>query len=838
MPLFCQHIKVKQLFQNAFLALWVLCLSLSASGQTTSPATVTNDESKADSILSVAKSSITTSAKKSRARFEAEKNRLRQAEVLQQLDGVMQSANNFLKQDLDTNTIIRNLNLLTERFTIAGDGIFTHTGTAQTYRNLTTSSKLIGELSVNVLKVRATINNHLRRLTDFKYHLDSLYSDSSIYTYLDDAELLGTNVARITKTVGAAEVLDSLLQSAILRNQQYLLQVDAFITKLNVNQALIGIHQRQLSHNIFQRDFANLWESPKYSRPFRELVNMSLIKNWLALGFYVPHHTFSLLLTLFAFWGLFKFLKSIKANLIAISAYQKDAPDHLVLKYPAWSALLCVSSVFQFIFPQQPFVFSVMLWLGAAIALTVIFKDFISAYWLKVWVTLLALFVIASGINLLLQASRPERWAILLVAASGVVISLLVLRSKNTRELRQRAILIFITILFVLELFSFLTNLLGRYNLAKSLMIAGYMNVIIGITFLWLVNLINGILALSAICYRDNISNPFILNFEKIGTRVPPIFYFLLVVGWTVLIGRNFYAFQQLTVPITEFIYKERYVGEIQFRYSNIFEFFLIIAATIIISRVISFFVSDRWEQEQSSSGWSNFNFSSWLLLIRVTIMGFGLLVAFAATGIPLERITFILGALSVGIGLGLQGLVSNSLSGLIMAFEKPVKVGDIVQVDNHSGKIKEIGFRSSVLTTWDGAFVTIPNSDLLNAQLVNWTTNKNAKRVSLVIGVSTDTQLDPVCALILALLKEDPRILPIPQPVVMASEILPAAINLQVFFWVRSFGEMSQVKSDVINKVVSQFKESGVRMASHHQDLHITYSDADVPLTLNTKGT
>ena len=91
------------------------------------------------------------------------------------------------------------------------------------------------------------------------------------------------------------------------------------------------------------------------------------------------------------------------------------------------------------------------------------------------------------------------------------------------------------------------------------------------------------------------------------------------------------------------------------------------------------------------------------------------MLLAFAAAGIPMDRLAIILGALSVGIGFGLQSLVNNLVSGLILAFEKPINVGDVVEFGGQSGTMKSIGFRSSIITTWDGADVIIPNGNLLN---------------------------------------------------------------------------------------------------------------------------
>jgi small-conductance mechanosensitive channel len=163
-----------------------------------------------------------------------------------------------------------------------------------------------------------------------------------------------------------------------------------------------------------------------------------------------------------------------------------------------------------------------------------------------------------------------------------------------------------------------------------------------------------------------------------------------------------------------------------------------------------------------------------------------GLFLAIAATGVPVDRITIILGALSVGVGLGLQALVNNLVSGLIIAFEKPVNVGDQVEIEGRSGRIKSIGFRSSIVSTFDGADVIIPNGDLLKAHLVNWTLGKSRRRADLPVGVAFGTDLQKTKKLLEELMAEDKRILPYPSPVVLFQQFSSSSIDIKLFFWTK----------------------------------------------------
>jgi len=197
-------------------------------------------------------------------------------------------------------------------------------------------------------------------------------------------------------------------------------------------------------------------------------------------------------------------------------------------------------------------------------------------------------------------------------------------------------------------------------------------------------------------------------------------------------------------------------------------------------------------------------------------------LLAFAAAGIPMDRLAIILGALSVGIGFGLQSLINNLVSGLILAFEKPINVGDVVEFGGQSGTMKSIGFRSSIITTWEGADVIIPNGNLLNEQMINWTMGNSSRRVEIVTGVAYGTDLEKAKKLLLDLLAADKRIVAFPKPLVLIKELNSGAIELRVLFWIEHYSAWVQTKSDMIETIDEAFKKEGIKIPNPSQDLNI----------------
>jgi len=212
----------------------------------------------------------------------------------------------------------------------------------------------------------------------------------------------------------------------------------------------------------------------------------------------------------------------------------------------------------------------------------------------------------------------------------------------------------------------------------------------------------------------------------------------------------------------------------------------------------------------------------SWLLLIRIAIITIGLFLAFAAAGIPTDRITIVLSALGVGIGFGLQTLINNLVSGLIISFEKPVNVGDIIELGDKGGTMKSIGFRSSIIATWDGADVIVPNGDLLNQHLVNWTLDNRTRRIDFQVSVAYGTDISKTKEIINKLIVADKRILKKPAPAIMIKDLGPGTISLQVFFWARDIGEWSQVRSDLIGAVEVAFRDNKIDVPFPQQEIRI----------------
>jgi potassium-dependent mechanosensitive channel len=213
--------------------------------------------------------------------------------------------------------------------------------------------------------------------------------------------------------------------------------------------------------------------------------------------------------------------------------------------------------------------------------------------------------------------------------------------------------------------------------------------------------------------------------------------------------------------------------------------------------------------------------------LAHYAVLLVGFLLALGVLGIDLTRITIIAGALGVGVGFGLQNVVNNFVSGLILLFERPIQVGDSVQLGALTGEVKRIGIRSSTLRTGEGAEVIVPNASLVSDQVTNWTLSDRLRRIDLNVGVGYGADPQQVVTLLGEVARANPGVLPEPAPVVLFLGFGDSALNFQVCAWTARFEEWVQTRSELGLAVHAALKEAGIEIPFPQRDVHIVHEPA-----------
>ena len=224
--------------------------------------------------------------------------------------------------------------------------------------------------------------------------------------------------------------------------------------------------------------------------------------------------------------------------------------------------------------------------------------------------------------------------------------------------------------------------------------------------------------------------------------------------------------------------------------------------------------------------------------LIHYAILTIGFLIILRILGFGMGQITIIGGALGVGIGFGLQAIVNNFVSGLILLFERPIKVGDVVVVGQDIGEVKEMGLRATTVQTFDNAEIVIPNSELITKNVTNWTLAEKRVRVKIPVGVAYGTNIETVLKILLSCAKENPTVLSTPEPRALFLAFGNSSLDFELRVWISDFNDKLMVLSELNQDIESEFELADIEIPFPQTDLHIRTIDQKVSDALGgTKG-
>ncbi len=199
-----------------------------------------------------------------------------------------------------------------------------------------------------------------------------------------------------------------------------------------------------------------------------------------------------------------------------------------------------------------------------------------------------------------------------------------------------------------------------------------------------------------------------------------------------------------------------------------------------------------------------------------------GIMVALAAAGFRVSELAFVVGALSVGIGFGLQDVVKNFVSGLILMFERPIQPGDVIEVSGTSGKVRNIGMRATTLATFDGADVVVPNGTLLSEKLINWTLSDTNRRMDVNVGVAYGSDPHRVLALLEEVAGATPGVTVEPAPAIVFVGFGASSLDFAIRAWTNNFSDWVETKSALTLRIHDALKEAGIEIPFPQHDLHL----------------
>ena len=306
---------------------------------------------------------------------------------------------------------------------------------------------------------------------------------------------------------------------------------------------------------------------------------------------------------------------------------------------------------------------------------------------------------------------------------------------------------------------------------------------------------------------------------QHLEQRAHGVLRVLAVAAWTVFALRYFGLGGVAKDVAASTLGAELRLGSLGISFGDVLVFSLTVAAAFVISGVVRFVLEEEVFSRFSVGRAVAYAVSN---LLHYALLVGGFVLALGALGADLTKVTILAGAFGVGIGFGLQGIVNNLVSGLVILFERRIDVGDAVQVGDVFGMVQHIGVRACVVRTPEGAEVIVPNANLVSERVVNWTLSDHLRRVDLSVGVAHGTPVEKVVDILLGVARAHPCVLLAPEPIVLFQGFGDSALRFLLQVWTDRFELWVKTQSDLAVAVNEALREAGIDMPFPQHDIHI----------------
>ncbi len=368
---------------------------------------------------------------------------------------------------------------------------------------------------------------------------------------------------------------------------------------------------------------------------------------------------------------------------------------------------------------------------------------------------------------------------------------------------------------------SVLLNIAGWVSLAElliqGLIPSAYLAIVVALTATVLIGVARGI-SFSSLLAR---SRAFRDNQQRVLKLVTRLIRIVALVVWVWGTLGWFGSDRELFSWVKAGITREFTVGAVSVSFGGVMLFLLILWLATWIGRIVRTVLRDDILAGLSIP---HGQADAWSTLAQWAILLIGILFAAASAGIGGGQMAVLAGALGVGIGFGLQNIVNNFVSGFILIFEQPIKVGDKIEISSLAlmGEVRRIGIRSSVIRTFAGADVVVPNSNLIQSEVINWTLSDTKRRVEILVGVKYGTDPQRVVELLLDVARESSRILTHPAPAALFTGFGDSSLNFVLRVWTATFDESIVQRSEVAIAINDALKAEGIEIPFPQRDLHV----------------
>jgi potassium efflux system protein len=581
--------------------------------------------------------------------------------------------------------------------------------------------------------------------------IDSIHAKRAIWeqTMLTTEEKKSPKeiIARINAAIDSIDSKKAKLKE--IDNWLIVAQDKLIGAQLNINEVIKSLKKRsqQYMGSLFVLDSEPIWQWNPFeeSHDFWKELQTSYSDQRRILFIFFDEYSWQFAWHFLMFLGLiwlFNFMKRKYRD----TDFPRD--DHRIMlakttiSFPNISALIFGLMISIYYYQEAPRVVFSLLTIFVSIPAIILFPKFVTASNRKFLVVIVAVYIFQELQKLIIVDPLLNRFSQILKA--GLLIWVLYEAIKNQKIKKDRLsnhywnllIKYFAPLLLLISSLSIVSNIFGVYQLSEVL-VSGAINAsIYAIIFMVYGILIASIFIILLRSKRASSFQKITKDNAKFEWRISGIIYLYMMYLWIRSVLSGFKLLDPLIQLYYEFVSLYWIIGGVKLSIGGILSFIAILVVTFFLARIVKELISDKIIPVRSSARGLPNAFS---MVIRYMIVTIGVYIALSAAGINLSEFGLVAGALGVGLGFGLQNILHNLVSGLIVSFERPVHVGDTVEVDQLQGVITEIGVRSSKIRTFDGSEVILPNGNLLSNQVINWTLTDQKRRLEIKVRTNFD---------------------------------------------------------------------------------------------------
>ncbi len=358
-----------------------------------------------------------------------------------------------------------------------------------------------------------------------------------------------------------------------------------------------------------------------------------------------------------------------------------------------------------------------------------------------------------------------------------------------------------------LTLTSMLFNVIGMVNLADVLLNGVVISTSLGMVVFMAVKIITNLLLLVIQIRKSSELQPLSVMVEATTKRFQPVIAFLGFILWVIYTLSGFDVQQNVMDWLYGLLEISWKIGETKISLGSLLSFSSLFVGSIILAKIVASLFHDEWMLRVLPRGVA----PAISLVLRIVVIALGVYLAFSAAGYDVSKLGLVFGALSVGIGFGLQNVVLNFIAGLILAFERPINLGDAIEVDNEMGEVTNIGVRSSSIRTYSGAEAIIPNGDLISKKVVNWTLADRDRRSKIRMRTSASANPDFVIELFNKVANDHASTFKDPAPkTYFYGYGEDGNLEFALLYWT-TFSDTLRTNSEIALEVFNKLKEEGI---------------------------